>query len=92
MAIERRPPTTYLRPFAATGLLGGWTTYSTLAVETTTFAKDGDLATAAAYLALTFAAGLLAAVLGIALGRARTPSPGMLPEMAEVTEGEETSR
>lgn len=80
----------YLRPFVATGLLGGWTTYSALAVESTTLATGGHLATAAAYLGATLAAGLATLAAGIALGRrggvvAAAPIDPDLPEGAEVT-------
>lgn len=85
VAVERRRPTAYLRPFAATGLLGGWTTYSTLAVDADTLCKAGDPLTACAYLAVTVAAGLAAVALGIALGRARTATrgPGVPAEAAD---------
>lgn len=72
--LERLPARRYryLRPFAGTGLLGGWTTYSTLVVETATLGKGGDLALAAGYLALTLVCGVSAVTLGIAVGRVRT--------------------
>src|SRR5579872_7469748 len=34
LVIERLPPNRYARPFLATGFLGGYTTYSTFAVDT----------------------------------------------------------
>ncbi len=45
---ERAPA---LRPFLVVGFLGGWTTYSTLAVDATLLTKDGDVGTCLAYLA-----------------------------------------
>ena len=51
------------------GFLGGWTTYSTLAVDATLLAKDGDLATCLAYLAATVVGGLALVVAGHDLGR-----------------------
>lgn len=57
------------RPFLVIGFLGGWTTYSTLAVESTLLAKDGDIAACLAYLAATVAGGLTLVVVGDALGR-----------------------
>jgi CrcB protein len=80
--LERRHPTRYLRPFAATGVLGGWTTYSSLVVEATTLGKSGDVALAGGYLALTLVCGVIAVTLGIALGRSRMSTPGPEPEMA----------
>ena len=53
-----------LRPFLVVGFLGGWTTYSTLAVDATLLAKDGDVATCLAYLAATVAGGLALVVAG----------------------------
>ncbi len=67
--VERIGPTRYLRPFAAVGVLGGWTTMSTLAVEADTLVKGGHLALAAGYLAATMIASVAASVAGIALGR-----------------------
>ncbi|HEX4434883.1 MAG TPA: CrcB family protein [Acidimicrobiales bacterium] len=57
------------RPFLVIGFLGGWTTYSTLAVESTLLAKDGDIATFLAYLAATVIGGLLLVMAGSAWGR-----------------------
>jgi CrcB protein len=68
----RRAP--LLRPLALIGFLGGWTTYSTLAVEATLLGKDGDVATCLAYLVATVAGGLALVVLGHAAGR-RLTSP-----------------
>ena len=57
------------RPFLVVGFLGGWTTYSTLAVEATLLAKDGDVANFFAYLAATVLGGLALVAAGHALGR-----------------------
>ena len=65
-------PGHHLRPFAATGVLGGWTTYSALAVEGVTLAKDGHLAVAGGYLGATVAAGAVAVTLGMLAGRVGT--------------------
>jgi fluoride exporter len=58
-----------LRPFLLIGFLGGWTTYSTLAVETTLLIKHGALGESLAYLAATVVGGLGLVVIGHALGR-----------------------
>jgi CrcB protein len=63
---HRRP---LLRPFVLIGCLGGWTTYSTLAVDTLLLAKDGDAGTCLAYVVATVAGGLALVVLGHAAGR-----------------------
>jgi CrcB protein len=79
--LERGRPAPLLRPFAATGVLGGWTTYSSMVVDATTLGHEGNLSWAAGYLALTLVVGVTATVLGIALGRARVQAP--VPEAAE---------
>jgi len=58
-----------VRPLLVVGFLGGWTTYSTLAVDAALLAKHGDVATCLAYLAATVAGGLALVVAGHALGR-----------------------
>jgi CrcB protein len=63
------PRAPLLGPFLVIGLLGGWTTYSTLAVESTLLVKDGDVGTMVAYLVATVAGGLTLVVAGHGLGR-----------------------
>jgi CrcB protein len=63
-----------VRPLLVIGFLGGWTTYSTLAVEATLLAKDGDVGNCLAYLAATVVGGLALVVLGQALGRRLVPA------------------
>jgi fluoride exporter len=69
LTIERFPPTRYVRPFFATGLLGSYTTFSTFAVETDLLLRDGHVATAVAYTAASLLLGLGAAWAGMAIGR-----------------------
>ena len=82
MLLERVPHLTpTLRPFLATGLLGGWTTYSSLVVESDSLLRGGHAAGAAGYVAVTLVCGVTATALGIALGRARSPRrPSHVPE------------
>jgi CrcB protein len=61
-----------LRPFLGTGLLGGYTTFSTYVVDTRRLVDAGAPATAAAYLAGTLAVALLATYLGVLATRALT--------------------
>ena len=72
--LERFPPSRYLRPFAATGFLGAYTTYSTFAVETVLLAKDGHAPLAVAYAAASLVAGFVAVAAGIVSAR-RIPLP-----------------
>ena len=58
-----------LRPLLVVGFLGGWTTYSTLAVDATLLARHGNVAGCLAYLAATVAGSLALVLAGHALGR-----------------------
>ncbi len=60
-----------VRLFAGTGALGGYTTYSTYAVETDRLLAGGDGFLAAAYVGLTLLAGLGAAAAGVWLAAGR---------------------
>ncbi len=71
LVVERWPPTRFVRPFAAIGFCGGFTTFSTLAVETAQRARHGHVALAAGYVAATLVAGVAAAMLGMAVARGR---------------------
>lgn len=74
--LERFPPTRYLRPFAATGFLGAYTTYSTFSVDTAILFKDGHTVMALTYALGSVVAGLAAVWAGIWLARVRTTGPG----------------
>ncbi len=65
LVLARQPVNHYLRPFLGTGLLGGWTTYSTLVVDATALAKGDHLGLAAGYLFATLVAGMAAVAAGI---------------------------
>ncbi len=67
--LERFPPTRYVRPFLATGILGAYTTMSTYTVETALLIKDGHMATAALYGIGSLAAGVVLAYAGIVAAR-----------------------
>lgn len=54
-----------------TGLLGGFTTYSSFNLETLKLAQGGQLALAVGYVAATLIGCLLAGAAGLAVGRAR---------------------
>ncbi|MDT9682621.1 CrcB family protein [Streptomyces sp. TRM76323] len=57
---EVRRPHRLLRPLVGTGVLGGFTTFSTYALETRVLLERGHVLTAFAYLAGTLVAALLA--------------------------------
>lgn len=61
------------RPFLVVGFLGGWTTYSTLAVEAVLLGKGDHVGLAAAYLAASLVGGLALVTLGAAAGRRVAP-------------------
>jgi CrcB protein len=81
--IERFPPTRYVRAFFGIGFLGAYTTFSTLAVETATLVKDGDVALGVGYTLASIVVGLALAYLGIRLGRAL---PGQRTRVATIDE------
>src|ERR1700679_1492577 len=58
-----------VRPFLIVGILGGWTTYSTLAVDAGVLAQDGHAAAGVLSLGATLIGGLAPVVCGHALGR-----------------------
>jgi len=58
--LEVWPPTRLVRPFLGVGVLGGFTTFSTYALDTTDLLRLGHPGTAATYLFGTLLAGLLA--------------------------------
>jgi fluoride exporter len=65
----RGGPWRYLRLFAGIGVLGAWTTMSTIAVEADTLVRGGFALVALGYVAATIGAGLVAAGAGGAMGR-----------------------
>ena len=69
--VERFPPTKFVRPFAAVGFLGAYTTFSTFAVEADVLVKDGHAAIAVAYVVASLVVGITAASAGIAAGARR---------------------
>jgi CrcB protein len=73
LLLERFPPSRYLRPFLATGILASFTTMSTYQLETALLIKDGHPLTGAVYGLGSLAAGLAAAYAGILAGRLTPP-------------------
>ena len=58
LAAKAAPPTPRLLLFLKTGVCGGFTTFSTFALESATLVKSGHALAAAAYIALSVAAGV----------------------------------
>ena len=67
--LERASISPALRMAILTGVLGGFTTFSTFAMETLLLMEDGETATAALYVLLSVFLGLGAAFLGVYLAR-----------------------
>jgi CrcB protein len=67
--LARWPKHRYARPFLCVGLLGGWTTMSTFAVEADLLVRDGHASTAAGYVLATLALGMVATTAGLFAGR-----------------------
>jgi CrcB protein len=67
--VARSPSSPWLRPFLATGVLGGYTTYSTFAVDTVALVDAGRPALAAGYVLASVLGGVLAVAAGLLAGR-----------------------
>jgi fluoride exporter len=78
---RRAVGTWWIRPFAAIGVLGGFTTFSTMCVEATLLGRDGRVVLAAAYLVVSGAAGVAVVVAG--LRAAGLPTRTVPPEEGE---------
>ncbi|MFI8306434.1 fluoride efflux transporter CrcB [Streptomyces sp. NPDC085927] len=64
-----------LNPFLGTGVLGGFTTFSSYTDDTRRLFENGQAGTAVGYLVLTVAGALAGVVLGVALTRAVLTRP-----------------
>jgi CrcB protein len=67
--IDVWPPSRYVRPFVGVGVLGGFTTFSTYALDSRALVVADRAPLAAVYVFGTLAAGLAAVWLGIAVAR-----------------------
>ena len=69
-ALQRSNISADLRAMVAVGVLGGYTTFSTLSYDTVRLLESGELARAGLYIVSNLLIGLGAAYLGILSGRA----------------------
>jgi CrcB protein len=60
---------THLSPFVATGILGGFTTFSAFSLEAVTLYERGDVTGAALYVALSVGLSILALFAGLWIAR-----------------------
>ena len=65
----RFPENPWLRPLLGVGVLGGYTTYSTFAVEVVRMVEAGSAATAVAYVAASVLGGVAAVLAGLLAAR-----------------------
>ncbi len=73
-ALERRPAHPLLRPFLGTGVLGGYTTFSTYAVGVHALLEAGRTGLALGYLVGTALGAVVAVQVGAVLVRAASPA------------------
>ena len=69
LALEKASLSGNLRALVAVGFLGGYTTFSTLSLESVRLVEDGELVRAAASILGNLVLGLAAAYIGLLVGR-----------------------
>lgn len=69
MLLSRSIAPTYLRPALGIGLLGAYTTFSTLAMDALALASSGAVARSIAYVVASNVVGVAAAACGLVIGR-----------------------
>lgn len=95
---ERTDPHPLTRLFLGTGVLGGYTTFSTFTVDIVVLLRDGHAAIAGGYLLGTTIGALLATIAGMSLARnkfgaARPPARTVIdPSLGDPTETDSRGR
>jgi fluoride exporter len=87
--LARHPHSPWLRPFLAVGVLGGFTTYSTFAMDVVRLTGAGHPALAVAYVLASVLGGACAVVAGLVTARAAIRAADTVD--AELRAGEGTS-
>jgi fluoride exporter len=86
--LARFPKSRWLRPFLAVGVLGGFTTYSTFAVDVVRLTGAGRGPLAVAYVVVSVLGGVLAVLVGLVTARGVLHAVDTLDEELRAGEGE----
>jgi fluoride exporter len=86
--LARFPKSRWLRPFLAVGVLGGFTTYSTFAVDVVRLTGAGRGPLAVAYVVVSVLGGVLAVLVGLVTARAVLHAVDSLDDELRAGEGE----
>jgi CrcB protein len=86
--LARFPDSQRLRPFLAVGVLGGFTTYSTFAMDVVALTGAGRAPLAVAYMCVSVLGGVLAVVVGLVLGRVAVRASDTIDAELRAGEGE----
>jgi CrcB protein len=73
--LERRPRRLVAHALVGTGVIGSYTTFSTMAVEAVTLVELGHVVRAGTYLALSLVLGVAVFAVGLRIGRAAWGRP-----------------
>ena len=85
--LARFPRSPWLRPFLAVGVLGGFTTYSTFAVDVVRMTGAGRPVLAVAYVLASVLGGVAAVVAGLVIGRAAVRAVESIDDELRAGEG-----
>jgi CrcB protein len=86
--LARFPHSPWLRPFLAVGALGGFTTYSTFAMDVVRMTGAGHDVLAVGYVLASVLGGVLAVVAGLLVGRAAVRAVDSIDAELRAGEGE----